>query len=59
MLYDEQNTDSLINAVQKFESHNDFDLQAISNHAQSFSRQNFEKNIKHYVDQKINSFFNL
>jgi glycosyltransferase involved in cell wall biosynthesis len=59
LLYDKQNTASLISAIQKFESQNDFDLQAISNHAQSFSRYNFEKNIKHFVSQKYNSFFNL
>jgi len=57
ILYDEQNAASLISAIQKFESKNDFDLQAISNHAQSFSRNNFEKNIKQFVDQKCNSFF--
>jgi glycosyltransferase involved in cell wall biosynthesis len=59
LLYDEQNSDSLISAIEKFGSYNEFDLPEISNHAQSFSRHNFEKYIKHYVDQKINSFFNL
>lgn len=59
LLYDEQNADSLISAIHKFESQNNYDLQSISSYAQSFSRDNFEKNIKHYVDQKLNSFFNL
>jgi glycosyltransferase involved in cell wall biosynthesis len=59
LLYDNQNAASLISAIQKFESQNNFDLQAISDHAQSFSRPNFEKNIKDYVNQQYNSFFDL
>ncbi|KAB2840441.1 MAG: glycosyltransferase family 4 protein, partial [Melioribacteraceae bacterium] len=59
ILFEQQNCESVINAVNEFEKHaNNFDYAKISSHAQKFSRQNFEKNISEFVDEKSKIFFN-
>ena len=54
ILFPEQTVDSIVDAVKKFDviSHS-VNYSAIRNHAEKFSREIFEKNIKNYVDEKI------
>lgn len=57
ILFNEQNANSIINAVNKFEeTEKEYDHSFINNHAQQFSRVNFEKAIKQYVQDKYESF---
>jgi len=59
ILFDEQNTKSIIDAVNNFEQNKDkFDPIEISKHAESFSRKNFEINIKEFVETKYGQFRN-
>lgn len=59
ILFDYQNCESVINAVNDFEKNiNSFNLAEISEHAQFYSRQNFEKNIAKFVNEKSELFFN-
>lgn len=55
VLYNEQSVESLNTAVAKFEKMS-FDYEAISKHAQKFSVERFEKEIKEFVDQKWKIF---
>ena len=57
MLFEEQNTQSIIDAVNSFEKNSDnFDPFEISKHAESFSRKNFEAKIKSFVEKKYEKF---
>lgn len=57
ILFDEQNTESIKVAVNNFEKNlNSFDSVAISKHAESFSRKNFEAKIKSFVENKFEQF---
>jgi glycosyltransferase involved in cell wall biosynthesis len=59
ILFDEQNTDSIIKAVNEYEKKIDsFDPAAIRSHSEKFSRKNFEEKIKRYIDEKTEIFFN-
>lgn len=59
ILFDSQNTDSIVKAVLRFEEkENTFNPQEISNHAKQFSRKIFEDKIKEYVQDKSVNFFN-
>jgi glycosyltransferase involved in cell wall biosynthesis len=59
ILFEKQTVDSIMDAVKKFDliSHS-INHKAIRNHSESFSRDNFEKEIKDYVDEKVKSFYN-
>lgn len=60
VLFQEQTTNSIIDAIKRFEmNYSSFNFAGISKHAEKFSRDNFENNIKKYVDEKINSFNHL
>jgi len=60
VLYPEQNPESIIEAVKKFESKTDkFDPYSISNSAKKFDRKIFEEKIKDFVDSKYNDFFRI
>ncbi len=52
VFYDEQTVHSLNSAVNKFEGMN-FDYKVISKHALSFSVERFEKEIKEFINKKI------
>lgn len=55
ILFPDQTADSIITAVNKFETDTDnFDPEFIHSHAQQFSRDVFEKRIKEYVTEKFN-----
>lgn len=55
----EQTPGSIREAVKNFEKNIDkFDSTIISSDAQKFSRECFERNIKNFVDQKSEQFFN-
>lgn len=57
--FDEQNISSLRDAILRFEkSENKFDPVSLSIYAKKFDREVFEKNIKEYVQQKSDFFFN-
>jgi glycosyltransferase involved in cell wall biosynthesis len=59
ILYDEQNAESIIEAVKTYEQKIDlFESSVIRNHAEQFSRKNFEEKIKQYVNDKSDIFFN-
>ena len=59
ILFESQNASDIINAVKKFEEMiNKFDSAQISLHANQFSRDIFEKNIREYVRNKSVNFFN-
>lgn len=59
ILFEHQNCKSVINAVNEFEKNvNNFDPVKISSHARKFSRQDFEKNISEFVNEKSKIFFN-
>ena len=58
ILYPEQNPDSIIEAVKRFElNEKKFDPYTISNSAKKFDRKIFEEKIKEFVDNKCNDFF--
>ena len=58
ILFKEQTCESLIDAVKYFELHErEFDNTFIYQHAQQFSRENFEKNIRNFVESKCKDFF--
>ena len=58
ILFEEQNTNSLIEAVEKFESEEGkFDKQIIRQRSELFSRKVFEKNIAEFVNNKSKEFF--
>jgi glycosyltransferase involved in cell wall biosynthesis len=58
-LFSRQNPEAIINAVAEFENNESkFIPKEISKHAEKFSRSIFEANIKNYVLEKANSFFN-
>ena len=60
VLFDKQNSESIKNAVIQFEKEiGSFDPAAIRNHSERFSRMIFEKNIKKFVDEKAEKFFNI
>ncbi|MEA3420013.1 MAG: glycosyltransferase [Campylobacterota bacterium] len=50
VFFDQQNTESINKAVEKFETLS-FDHQAISRHAQKFSTQVFKTKLKKYIDE--------
>lgn len=55
--FKEQNIQSLLDAIDKFEQNIDkFDYTFIRNNALKFSKQNFEKNIKEFVEEKYKIF---
>lgn len=57
ILFQEQTTNSIIEAVKKFELINSsLNYSEISHHAEKFSRNKFEHNIKEYVNEKLKSF---
>lgn len=59
VLFNEQNPDSIINAVKEFEkSIDNFEVQTIRKHAEKFSRPVFEENIKLFVTDKLRAFTN-
>ncbi len=59
ILFDGQNPKSIKKAVLKFEEQkNSFDSEIIRKHAEKFSRQIFENNIKNFVSNKSEKFFN-
>ena len=58
ILYPEQNAESIIEAVKRFELQmNKFDPHTISDSAKKFDRKIFEEKIKGFVDTKYNDFF--
>ena len=57
ILFKEQTTDSIIEAVKRFEkSSASLNYSEINQHAEKFSRKKFEHNIKEYVNEKLKSF---
>lgn len=58
ILFEKQSVDSIVDAVKKFDliSHS-INYKTIRNHSENFSRENFEKKINDYVNEKINSFY--
>lgn len=59
ILFDNQNPESLIEAVQRFESaQNNFDSSALSEYAKKFDRKIFEEKIKEFIESKSKEFFN-
>ena len=59
ILFNEQNPDSIKNAVKEFDKRIDnFDLQAIRKHSEEFGRPIFEKNISEFVMDKLSNFNN-
>ena len=58
ILFDEQNSQSIKDAVSQFEKQKDsFDPTAIRKHSEKFSRVIFEENIKNFVNEKAIKFF--
>ena len=57
ILFPEQTVDSIVEAVKKFDviAHS-VNYKAIRRHSEEFSREIFEKKIKNYVDEKIQTF---
>jgi len=59
ILFNEQKTESIIKAVKEYEKRIDsFDPSVIRNYSEKFSRKNFEENIKKFVTDKAEIFFN-
>lgn len=57
--FNKQTPESIIEAVKAFEKRIDyFDVQSIRNHAEKFSRKNFEENMKKFVIDKFEKFKN-
>lgn len=58
ILFPEQTVDSIIEAVKNFDVvAKSINYSEVRIHAEKFSREIFEKNIKHYVDEKIQLFY--
>ncbi len=58
ILFDEQSSESIKNAVIQFEKQKDyFDPAAIRKHSGQFSRNIFEEKIKNFVNEKVENFF--
>jgi glycosyltransferase involved in cell wall biosynthesis len=59
LLFQNQYVDDIVEAVKKFESiQNNFSPKEISEYAKKFSRRIFEQNIKNFIEEKIEEFFN-
>lgn len=59
ILFKEQTKESIINAVNEFETTSEkFDSAEISNTARKFSREVFEEKMKNFVNKKCDEFFN-
>ena len=57
ILFDEQNPESIKNAVIEFEKRiENFDVQTIRKHAEKFSRPIFEEDIRKFVTEKLRNF---
>lgn len=52
VLFDDYSVDGLITAIEKFEK-TKFDPQELISHAQKFSKERFEKEIKEFVDKRL------
>ncbi len=60
ILFNQQTEESIIDAVNKFESVSDiFDSKFIREHSEKFSRATFENKIREFVSQKSQEFFNV
>lgn len=60
ILFEKQSVESIVDAVKRFDLiSRSINYKAVRNHSENFSRDNFEKKIKDYVDEKINSFYKL
>lgn len=60
ILFEKQSVESMVDAVKRFDLiSRSINYKAVRNHSENFSRDNFEKKIKDYVDEKINSFYKL
>ncbi len=58
LLFDEQSSESIKNAVMQFEEQKDsLDPLTIRKHSEKFSRMVFEENIKNFVNEKAQQFF--
>jgi glycosyltransferase involved in cell wall biosynthesis len=58
ILYDEQSSESIKNAVMQFANRiNSFDKTTIRKHSEKFSRLIFEENIMNFVNKKAQQFF--
>ncbi|MBK7227582.1 MAG: glycosyltransferase [Ignavibacteriales bacterium] len=58
ILFPEQTSESIIEAIKKFEQiSSNLNYSEISKHADKFSREKFEQNVKAYVDEKSKIFF--
>jgi len=58
ILFNEQSSESIKNAVMQFENRKDFfDPLVIRKHSQKFSRVIFEENVKNFVNEKAQKFF--
>ena len=57
ILFDEQQPESIKNAIKDFEKNIDyFDVQFIRKHAEKFNRSNYEKQIEEFVKDKLQNF---
>jgi glycosyltransferase involved in cell wall biosynthesis len=52
LLYQHQNIESLNQAIKEFDNI-DFDYQSIAEHAKKFSKQNFQQQIKQFIDDSL------
>jgi glycosyltransferase involved in cell wall biosynthesis len=60
ILFNNQTKESIISAIGEFENASDtFNPELIREHAQKFSRKNFEDNISKFINDKANKFFTL
>ena len=58
ILFEEQSSESIKNAVMQFENRIDlFDMAAIRKHSEKFSRMIFEENISNFVNEKVQKYF--
>ena len=58
ILFEEQNVNSLVVAIRKFElEESKFDKQTIRQHSELFSRKVFENKVADYVNNKVKEFF--
>jgi glycosyltransferase involved in cell wall biosynthesis len=59
ILFPDQKVESIVEAVKKFDiiAHS-INYSAIRSHSEKFSRENFERNIKNFVDEKARVFQN-
>ncbi len=59
ILFNDQNAESIIDAVQRFEkSETSFNPKIISEYASGFSRKVFEENISSFINKKMDEFYN-